>query len=356
MATTHAMFRAHGDGRCRSWQLTVGAAGALLVLAGCGGSTASAKPSTGGTSLAPPAASTSGMPVSPASAVTATVASFRLPATLSRAVATAVPGGGLVVMGGLHDGDRSTGAVLSIDPASAAVRVTARLPVPVHDIAGGNLVGVPTSLGGGSTTEVAAVQQPAGSGGSVVGQLPTPTSDAVAATTDRGLVLVGGYDGTHSLGQILLIDSPGHVQRIGTLPVPVRYPAVTVTGRGAMQRVLVFGGESSGVATTAVQEVDPATGRARLVGRLPAPRTQASALTLGGSAFLFGGASSGTRAATTFADVLRWNPATAAFTAAGRLPYPVADVAAVSPDGQTGYLIGGETPSRVATSITVRVQ
>lgn len=337
-----------------AWQLA--AAGAVVVLAGCGSGASSAPAHASPTSPTRSTSPAANVAAGAAPTVTATTASFRLPATLSRAVAMALPSGQLVVIGGLHDGERSTGAVLSINPATGAVSVTGRLPTAVHDVAGGLLAGVPTTLGGGNSTEVAAIQQPAGGSGSAVGQLPTPASDAVAAATDRGLVLVGGYDGHHTLEQILLITSAGHSARIGSLPVPVRYPAVAVTGTGAAQRVLVIGGEAGGVATTAVQQIDPATGTARVVGHLPTPRTQASALTLGGSVFLFGGASSGTSSATTFSDVLRWNPATDAFTAAGQLPYPVADAAAVSPDGRTGYLIGGETPSRVATTITVHTQ
>ncbi|MGH3743809.1 MAG: hypothetical protein ACRDTP_02995, partial [Mycobacteriales bacterium] len=156
-----------------------------------------------------------------------------------------------------------------------------------------------------------------------------------------------------TLGQVLLVTSPTHIARIGTLPVPVRYPAVAVIGSGTGERVLVVGGESGGVATTAVQEVDPATGAARIVGRLPSPRTQAGALVLGGSVFVCGGASSGSGSATTYDDVLRWAPETDTFVVAGRLPYPVADAAAVTADGRTGYLIGGETPARVATTLVL---
>ena len=286
--------------------------------------------------------------------MTATVAAFRLPATLSRAVAVTLADGHLEVLGGLHDGDRSTDAVLSIDPGSTSVTVAARLPVAVHDVAGGLLGGIPTTLGGGNSREVADVQHVTPSGAAIVGKLPLPTSDAVAASTDRGLVLVGGYDGTRTLDQILLVTSPGQIRRIGTLPTPVRYPAVAVIGTGATQRVLVIGGESGGVATSVVQEVDPTTGVARTVGHLPAARTQASALRLGGSVFVFGGASSGTSTATTFSDVLRWDPSTSSFAVAGHLPYPVADAAAVSPDGRIGYLVGGESPSRVDTTIIVR--
>lgn len=287
--------------------------------------------------------------------VAATVAGFRLPATLSRAVAVPGPAGRFEVLGGLHDGERSTGAVLSVDPATGTVTVTGRLPVAVHDSAGALLADRPTVLGGGNGSEVAAIQQPAGSGGSVVGRLPRPTSDCVAVRTSRGVVLVGGYDGSATLVQVLLLTAPGQVRALGALPVGVRYPAVAVTDTGPAERVLVVGGESGGVATDAVQSIDVATGAVSIVGRLPTPRTQASGLTLGGIVYVAGGASSGTSTARTYGDILRWDPATARFAAAGRLPYPVADAAAVSPDGRTGYLVGGESPARVDTTIALRL-
>lgn len=333
----------------RRTAVRLGAAALLgIALSACGAASAGSAPRT------PPAPVHSTVPA--ATTVRTTTASFRLPATVSRAVAVSPAPGRLEVLGGLHDGERSTGAVVRIDLASGAVQVVGRLPVAVHDAAGGLLAGVPTVLGGGNSAEVSTIQQVTGSGAAVAGQLPAPTSDAVAVGTTRGLLLVGGYDGTHTLGQVLLVAAPGRIVHLGSLTVPVRYPAVSVVGSGAGQRVLVIGGESGGVATDVVQQVDPATGAVSVVGHLPAPRTQASALFLGGTVFVFGGASSGSSGASVFSDVLRWEPATRTFAAAGSLPYPVADAAFVSPDGKTGYLIGGESPSRVDTTIVVRVQ
>lgn len=339
----------------RRWRRATALVGVVFAVAACGGAGTTAATSKGHPSSEPTSStrSTSTQGRS-ATTVTATVAAFRLPATLSRAVAVTQADGQIEVLGGLHDGERSTNAVLSIDPRSQSVTVSARLPVAVHDVAGGLLGGVPTTLGGGNSREVADVQQVTPRGAAVVGSLPVPTSDAVAVSTDRGLVLVGGYDGTRTLDQILLVTSPGQIRRIGSLPTPVRYPAVAVLGSGATQRVLVIGGESGGIATTAVQEVDPLSGSARTIGHLPAARTQASALRLGGSVFVFGGASSGTPSATEFSDVLRWSPSTSSFAVAGHLPYPVADAAAVSPDGRVGYLMGGEGPARVDTTIIVQ--
>ena len=91
-----------------------------------------------------------------------------------------------------------------------------------------------------------------------------------------------------------------------------------------------------------------------VVGHLPVARTQASALKLGGTLFVFGGAVSGRTGALIFGTALRWVEATGRFVAAGQLAYRVADAAAVTLDGHTGYLVGGETPSRVASTIVVK--
>lgn len=331
------------------------AVGAVLVgIAGCGAAS-STRPSqsvtspSGRTAVSP---SGSRAPAA-ASGVVASVAIFKLPVTLSRAVAVAIGGGDFDVLTGLHDGDRSTNAVLRVDPVRNTVTVASRLPTAVHDAAGGIVGGVPTVLGGGNATEVAQVQQPTPSP-AVVGMLPVPISDAVAVATNRGLVVVGGYDGAHTLGQVLLISTPGHAEPIANLVVAVRYPAVSVIGSGAAQRILVIGGESSGVATDVVQSIDVATGRVTVAGHLPVATTQASALSLGGSVFVFGGAASGQTGAEVFSTVLRWVDATGPFVADGQLPYPVADAAAVTLDGRTGYLVGGETPARVASTIIVK--
>jgi hypothetical protein len=271
-----------------------------------------------------------------------------LPATLSRAVALIEPEGRLLILGGLRDGDQSTNAVLQIVPATGAVTVVGRLATAVHDAAGAVLDGVPTLFGGGNSSETGAIQQD----GSVVGSLPGPRSDAVAVSLDGNVVIVGGFDGTRSLTAVLTVTDPTIVTPLANLPIAVRYPAVAVTGTGAAQRILVIGGESGGVATDVVQQIDPATGTATIVGHLPYPRTQASALVLGGQLLVVGGESSGLSGAHVFSDILRWQPLSARFTEAGTLPYPVAD-AAPAVVGCTGYLVGGETPSRVATTITV---
>ncbi len=335
------------------WATTAAAAiTAAVALVSCGsGSGTGTASSPAGSSSPSTSGATAPLPRGAAGTVTATIAAFRLPATLSRAVAYPA-GTHLLVATGLHDGDRSTGTVIDIDLPGSHVTVAGRLPQAVHDAAGALLGGMPTTFGGGAASEVATIQQfvPAQRTTRTAGTLPGPTSDAVAASTDAGVVLAGGYDGSRTLPQVLLLTAPDRVRTLAPLPVPVRYPAVAVTGSGAGQRVLLFGGESGGVATTAVQEIDPASGSVRVVAHLPAARTQAMAVSLGRSIFVAGGAAAGTTGARVFDDVLRYDPTAHTFSRAGTLPYPTSD-AAVAVLGQRAYLVGGETPARTDRTI-----
>ena len=347
-------------------RITLALVGATLVVGGCSGGHSSSSGPGGSAATNPPTSrasastSASGAPQQvspsappPARSVSASVAPFRLPATLSRAVAYPA-GTHLLVATGLRDGERSTGAVLDIDVPANRVTVAGRLPQAVHDAAGATLGGSPMTFGGGAGTEVATIQQyvPAQRTARSTGGLPTPTSDAVAVSTKAGVVVAGGYDGLRTLPHVLLIAAPDRIRTLSPLPVPVRYPAAAVTGSGSGERVLLFGGESGGVATTAVQEIDPASGSVRVVARLPAARTQAMGVSLNGTVFVAGGAAAGTSGARVFDDVLRYNPAAHTFSSAGRLPYPTSD-AAVAVLGQRGYLIGGETPARTDRTIVL---
>jgi N-acetylneuraminic acid mutarotase len=52
-------------------------------------------------------------------------------------------------------------------------------------------------------------------------------------------------------------------------------------------------------------------------------------------------------------QVLRFDPSTATVSAAGSLPAPVTDGAAVATGPTTGYLVGGEGPGRTTTAAVV---
>jgi N-acetylneuraminic acid mutarotase len=203
-------------------------------------------------------------------------------------------------------------------------------------------------LGGGNATEQDVVQARTAGRWSSVAHLPQPRSDLSAVVLGRRALVLGGYDATSVAVPSVLASTDGlRWRRIGTLPVPVRYAAGAVLGHA----VWLFGGERGGVQQRAVQRVD-ASGRARVLARLPRPLGHASALVLGGRILLAGGRTS----ATSLTDRLWWfDPATRSFTLAGRLARPLADAAAVS-EGDSGYLVGGESPAVTDRVVRLRLR
>lgn len=281
---------------------------------------------------AAPSASARGAPVVhdalPPPAVEAGLMPWSLPSPLSRMVV--LPGaGGLLIAGGLTPGQTSSGAVSVLDRATGAVRPAGVLPSGVHDAAGAVIGGSDVVFGGGDSSTTAAVE--------------------VLATRDSRKSSV-----------------------VATLPVPVRYPAVATLG-GA---IYVFGGQATGPQDSAVdliQRVDPATHKAAVVGHLPYPLEGAAAASLGGTVYLAGGDSpsappgqpgvgttqldgwasaSGpaTPGLAPVADVWAFNPSTDQVTRAGTLQVPVAH-AGVAVQGNTAWLIGGESGSTVVGTV-----
>ena len=175
-----------------------------------------------------------------------------------------------------------------------------------------------------------------------------PRSDLSAVGLGRRALVLGGYDATSVAVPSVLASTDGVRWRsVGTLPVPVRYAASAVLGHA----VWLFGGERGGVRRRAVQRVD-ASGRARVVARLPRPLGHASALVLGGRILLAGGRTSATRPTTGCGGS---TPRRRSFAPAGRLPRPLAD-AAVASDGETGYLVGGESPAVTDRVVRLRLR
>ena len=284
----------------------------------------------------PPTAVATGAPARPPT-LSVTVAPWRLPGPLSREVAMAYDGG-LLVAGGLRPGDISTSRVWRIDPGTGQARRSRGLATPVHDAAGGVVAGRPTVLGGGASSSLSVVQQEAPDGQwQVRAHLPTARSDVSAASWQRALVAVGGYDGAGSPRTVLSTSSGRHFRVVARLPRGVRYAGVaTLDGQ-----VWVLGGEQNGRELDKVYQVDPTTGRVSRAGRLPGPLGHEAVIPLGNRLLVLGGRPT----PGTATDRMWWfNPATRRWRRAGRLPYPVADAPAATLAGST-YLLGGETPS-----------
>ncbi len=90
--------------------------------------------------------------------------------------------------------------------------------------------------------------------------------------------MVGGYDGTHTLADVLVSTDGVHFRVLAQLPVPVRYPAVLVQG----QSVLVYGGDVARRPVDDIQRVDLDAGKATVVGHLPLALSHEAAYVLGG--------------------------------------------------------------------------
>jgi Kelch motif len=279
----------------------------------------------------------------PAPAIHATNAPWTLPAPVAREVVVA-SGKEFTVVGGLDATKFSTASIVTVDPATGTSRSGGTLAEAVHDAAGVRAGDRILVFGGGGPSEngTADVQVvPAGGPTAVIGTLPGPRSDHVAARVGKTTYVLGGYDGTAIVPDVLATTDGTTFSKVGTLPVPVRYPAVAVVG----QAIYVFGGVSNsaaGIDTTTVQRLDVASGAIDTVATLPTSLSHASAIVLGGQVFLLGGYVDNT---TLSNQILRFDPATRVMTNVGTLPAPVSDGAAVVVGGR-GYLVGGQGTDR----------
>jgi hypothetical protein len=255
--------------------------------------------------------------------------------------------GRLLVVAGGENAAGSTATVLLLDPATGHVATAGRLVTPGHDAAGAVLPSGELVIGGGVSASVATVQRVSDNGrASVVGQLPRPRSDLVATTVGDAVYVLGGYDGATFQADVLRTTDGRHFATVGSLPVPVRYPALAVDG----PIIYLFGGEQTGGPTDVVQAVDTRTGKARVVAHLPVPIGHATALDLDGRLLVAGGRTS--RQATT--TIWCFDPARHRFTAVGRLPLAMSDAGA-GVIGGVGYLIGGEARSALSQVVALRL-
>lgn len=241
--------------------------------------------------------------------------------------------------------DRQASASL---PGFGAPFCGGHLADPAHDAAGAVLGGRPYLFGGGDLTELAAVQALQHRGTAVVaGQLPGPRSDISSVTLGSTAYLVGGYDGTSWVGTVLATTTGRAFRRVANLPVPVRYAAVAGTGT----RIWVFGGLTPAGNTRVIQQVNLATGQARVVGRMPAAMSAATAVTLGGRIFIAGGqVTTGGGALVPSRKVLAYDPVQHRVTTVGRLPVAVTNAAAAVV-GDSAFLVGGNDGSRQVTTV-----
>ena len=316
--------------------LTVAVAGFSLSACGGGGS-----PNSLTTTTQPRTA----LPAAGAQSLEVSVAPWRLPAPVSRAVVL-TDGQNLLVFGGQDAGHNSTATTSQIDPKTGTVTASGPLSPAVHDAAGVRVGQDDLIIAGGSPPPRAAVQTVQGAGPAQLrGQLPAARTDHVAALVGDSIYVFGGAqdEGFPVATVFSSADAGATWHDAGTLTQPVRYPAIAVIGTAAY----LFGGvtTTNGTDTTAIQRYDPKTHTTSVIAQLPAPLSHTSAITFGNVVFLLGGFVNNTPST----QVLRFDVHTNRITDVGALPAPLTDAAATIVAG-TGYLVGGEGPGRATTA------
>jgi hypothetical protein len=164
----------------------------------------------------------------------------------------------------------------------------------------------------------------------------------VAAGND--LLVIGGLDeGDTSTDEVTRLDPlSGAARPAGTLSQPLHDLAATVAPTG----VLVFGGGSA-TTTVEVQRL-VAGGSGEVVGKLPVPRSDLSAVTVGGASYVLGGYDGEGRVGA----ILRTRDG-ASLDTAGRLRVPVRYTALVALD-RVVYTFGGEETRGVDAAVIQR--
>ncbi|WP_186526152.1 hypothetical protein [Leekyejoonella antrihumi] len=167
--------------------------------------------------------------------------------------------------------------------------------------------------------------------------MPQVSREAVLRVDDTHVTVLGGLRaGGVSSGEVDLLDlASGTTRRVGTLALPVHDAA---TGLVGTQEMVVGGGAPTtlGQVQTVTVSATAVTGRPRVTGRLPRPRSDATGVTVGGRLFIVGGYDGSVADPMVLATT---NGRT--FTDVADLPVPVRYPAVVTLGGVI-YVLGGQ--------------
>ena len=167
--------------------------------------------------------------------------------------------------------------------------------------------------------------------------VPPVSREVVLQVDGRHVTVLGGLRaGGVSSGEVDLVDLvSGKSRRVGALALPVHDAAAGLVGT---REIVVGGGAPTTVAqvqaltVSATKVVD----RARIVGRLPQPRSDATGITMGGTLFVVGGYDGSVGDPTVLATTDGRT-----FVSVADLPVPVR-YPAVTTLGGLIYVIGGQ--------------
>ena len=199
------------------------------------------------------------------------------------------------------------------------------------------------------TTGPASTTAPAGtvSATNAPWKLASPVAREIVVANEGKLEIVGGLDATKfSTAAVVMVDpATGAAQSPATLAEAVHDAAGALVGA----KVLVFGGGGPSENGTADVQSVPTSGKATIVGKLPGPRSDHVAVTVGTRAYILGGYDG----SAITPSVLSTTDGTS-FETVGNLPVPVR-YPAFAVVGRTVYLFGGVANSQAGTD-TAAVQ
>ena len=159
--------------------------------------------------------------------------------------------------------------------------------------------------------------------------------------------MVGGYDGTNYLPQVLATTNGTSYTSVATLKVPVRYPAVAALGGD----IYAFGGQTASPGAPRRRQPMssgsiPSLHATAVVGHLPQPLYGAAAFDIDGTIYVAGGQVPG---GITLTQIYAFSPSTGRLLPAGWLPQAdaFAGYATVGTGASAvGYMVGGEVTSQ----------
>ena len=253
-------------------------------------------------------------------------------------------GGSAALLAGLSASDLSTNSIRVADVRRD--RTTGTLPLALHDAAAAYLGGADYLFGGGDGinqhAEIDRVDATSGAARQVA-DLPAASSDQSAASIGDTAYIIGGYTGSRWLDTIVAFRPSGSARIVAHLPTPVRYAAVTAVGGD----VIIAGGSlPDGAASRSIYRYRPG-GAVTLVGHLPVPTTHAAAVAADGRALIIGGR--GPAPNTPKNSIVAVDPRTGKARIVGRLPQPLSDEMAVA--GRKLLVFGGRAPTGTTSEI-----
>jgi hypothetical protein len=285
--------------------------------------------------LRPSADARTGSPKSTKPPVLSVTRIGSLPEAISRLSAAVLPGGRILVLGGLVAG-RSSSVILAGPPGG--LHRIGSLPAPTHDAAAVAVGPEAVELIGGgdsvSRPSVARVDAVTGTARRLP-PLDEPLSDLGAAVIRGCTYLVGGFTGTRLASAILRLGPRDRISVVARLPAGVRYAGVAALG----DAIFVAGGITAVGPSNAVYRVDIADHRVSRIATLRRSVTHAPLVASAGALWLVGGDGS--------SAVWRIDPGSGRVSLAARLPKPLANAAAVTLPDRRIVVVGGDASAAV---------